>query len=387
VKKVIYIAYAHLSNKVARDWYIDYLRANGIVVEYWDLITLLLGGFKEANTIEADYVFTPSTYSELGKMLSLLENREAIYVILICYEGRFTRLFRLLSKYDCRTYFIAWANFPIKTLSKWQQIVRELIINPIRLGGKVVNKIKGVAYKKLKLVKPFDVVFAAGDATIKMYPDAGKIVPINLVDYDHYVRAKSESRKIVEGPYAVFLDVYLPYHSDLKVISLQSVDPHNYFFSLNRFFKIFEQEYGIKVIIAAHPTADYGNNTFEEREIYRGLTPELVKDADFVISHHSASLGYAVLNSKPIIFIYTNEMKLLYKNTMTMTLINDVADYLDANIYNIDEVTQGDQIVFGSINFERYNSYKYNYLTTKESEHTCTQDIIWRELLADWQIS
>ena len=200
------------------------------------------------------------------------------------------------------------------------------------------------------------------------------------------MRAKSESRRIVAGPYAAFLDIYLHYHSDLKIVGLQSIDPHNYFFSLNRFFKIFEQEYEIKVVIAAHPKADYGNNTFEGREIYRGLTPELVKDADFVISHHSTSLGYAVLNCKPIIFVYTDEMKRLYKET-AVSWMHDFANYLGVSIYNIDQLTQGNQIAFGGINLERYNRYKYNYITTKESEHTNMQDIFWRELLADWQIS
>jgi len=368
-----------LSEKVTRDWYIDYLRVNGVVVEYWDLIKLLFGGFDEANSIRTNYLFTPRTYDELEKMLGLPENREAIYVILICYDGRFARLFRLLNKYDCKTYFIAWANFPIKSIPKWRQIMRGFSINPVRLGGKVINTVRGVAYKKLKLVKPFDVVFAAGGATLSMYPDAGKTIPINLIDYDHYVRVKSEARRIVEGRYAVFLDIYLPYQSDFNVNGMQTVDPLGYFSSLNRFFKIFEQEYGVKIVIAAHPKADYGNKTFEGREICRGLSPELVKDADFVISHHSASLGYAVLNYKPLIFVYTDEMERLYKETI-VSWMHDYANYLGVNIYNIDQLNQGDQIPIGSINLARYESYKYNYLTTRESEHTTTQEIFWNEI-------
>jgi hypothetical protein len=378
-KKVIYIAYAHLSEKVARDSYIDHLRANGVVVEYWDLIALLFGGFGEANATEADYIFTPETYDDLEERLRLPENRNAIYVVLIVYEGRFVRLFQLLTKYNCRMFFILWAQFPSRKTALLQKIFGRLA-DPLRLGTEILNRIKGIAYKNLKLVKPFDVVFAAGDAAIRMYPDAAKVIPVNFVDYDHYMRAKSESQRIVKGPYAVFLDIYLPYQSDLKVIGLQTVEPDRYFFLLNRFFKIIEQKYGVKVVIAAHPKADYGSKTFEGREHYRGLTPDLVKDAEFVISHHSASLGYAVLNSKPIIFIYTNAMKLLYKNTTTMILLDKVAAYLNANIYNIDEVTEGYQIALGSVSPERYESYKYNYLTTRESEHTTTQEIFWNEI-------
>ncbi|MFA7254803.1 MAG: hypothetical protein WC133_01725 [Candidatus Omnitrophota bacterium] len=360
----------------------DYLRANGVTVEYWDVVDLLFGGFEEANSIAADYVFTPRTYGQLERMLALPENRQAIYVIMIYYEGRFVRLFRLLSKYHCRTYFIAWAQFPIKRVTKCREILHGLMINPLRFGAKVINKVKGMACKKLKLVKPFDIVFAAGDAAAKMYPDAGRIVPINFVDYDHCVRTRSESRRVVKGSYAVFLDIYLPYHSDHKAVGWPSIDPHSYFFSLNRFFKILEQKYGVKIVIAAHPTADYEGETFEGREIYSGLTAELVKDADFVISHHSASLGYAVLNSKPLLFIYTDEMNRLYKKTI-VSWMRDYADYLGVSICNIDRLNQGDPVTLGSINLECYNRYKYNFLTTTQSEHTCTQDIFWRELLAD----
>lgn len=381
-KKVIYIAYTHLSRKVARDWYVDHLRANGVVVEYWDLITLLFGGFDEANTIDEDYVFTPTTYRILEKRLGLPENRGALYVIMICYEGRFSKLFRLLRKYNCRTYFIAWANFPIKNLTKWLEILRGLMTNPFRTVGKVLNKVKGAALKKLKLVKPFDVVFAAGDAALQMYPDAGKIVPINFSDYDHYVSVKSETKRIVAGSYAVFLDIFLPYHADHAIVGWQSIEPCSYFSSLNRFFEIFEKKYGVKVVVAAHPTADYENKTFGGREIYTGLTAELVKNADFVISHHSASLGYAVLNYKPLIFVYTNEMNRLYKETI-VNWMRDYANFLGASIYNIDKLSQDDPITVDGVNLERYNRYKYNYLTTQESKRSCTRDIFWTELLTE----
>jgi hypothetical protein len=382
MKKVIHIAYAHLSEKVAREVYINHLRANGIVVEYWDLVTLLFGGFDEANTIETDYVFTPVTYCELEKRLSLPENREAIYVIHIVYEGRFVRFFRLLTKYNCRTFFFLWGQFPWGRRSS--RLVKKVVgglFDPMRLAKEIINRIIGIAYKKMRLVKPFDIVFAAGYAAMSSHMDAGKIVPINMVDYDYFITTISLTERFVVKPYAVFLDIYLPFQkNNLHLGNLNALDPHDYFSACNRFFDIIERKFGVKVVIAAHPRSDYENNTFEGREIYRGLTPELVKDANFVISHNSTSLSYAVLNTKPIIFIYTNEMKLLYKNTATMILIDQIAAYLDANIYNIDEVSEGNQIAMSSISPERYESYKYNYLTTRESEHTTTQQIFWNEI-------
>jgi|WetSurMetagenome_2_1015567.scaffolds.fasta_scaffold00106_11 hypothetical protein len=383
MKKVIYIAYAHLSQKVVRDQYMDYLRAEGIEVEYWDLVSLLFGGSGEANMIERDYVFTPNTYDELDKMLGAPGNRDAIYIILIVYEGRFVRLFRLLNKYKCKTFFILWGQFPCRTTSRWLNKVVGGIFRPIRLGKETLNRIKGIACKKLKLVNPFDVVFAAGYAPMTLYHDAGKVVPINSIEYDDYIRSLSINERLVEGGYAVFLDIYLPYQkNNLKLNHLGAIDPHDYFSACNRFFDLVERKFGVKVVIAAHPRSDYENNTFGGREIYRGMTPKLVKDSDFVISHNSTSLSYAVLNMKPIIFIFTNEMKRLYKNTPTMILIHEIASYLGSNVYNIDEIIDGGHIAMSRISPERYENYKYGYLTTLESEHTTTQEIFRREINA-----
>lgn len=379
VKKVIYISHGHLSEKVLRDGYMDYLQANGIIVEFWDLVTLLFGEIVEANSIHRNFVFTPGTYGEIEKRLRLTENRDAAYVMLLNFEGRFVKIYRLLSRYNCKLYFTDWGALPWhRSTPKWLKIIRALP-HPLRLSESVFNKFRGIVYKKLKLIKPFDVVFAAGNAVLKAFPDAGKVVPTNSPDYDLYMKVKTKNENIVNGRYFLFLDVYLPFHPDLKIVGLKSIDANRYFLSLNYFFNIMEEKYGIKVVVAAHPHADYGDDAFQGREIYKGRTAELVRDAELVISQFSTSIGYAILNEKPIIFIYTDGMKRLYKYTL-LNYTQDFANYLDANIYNIDEVIQDGQIDVRAINRERYNSYKYEFLTTRESEHTTAQDIFWREI-------
>lgn len=379
-RKVIYVSYMHLTDRVSRDWCIDYLIAKGVTVEYWDLVFLLRGEFDEFGTKATDYSRTFRSYSEVESMLCLPENRDAFYVMLINYDGYVARIFRLLSKYDCRMLFLAWGAFPIKRTQKWRKVLSGFS-NPLQLAKKVFYKLKAIAYRKLHLVKPFHIVFAAGQVLMAKNLYATKVVPINLVDYDHYRKVKTEGGRLVEGRYAVFLDVYLPYHSDLKFCGTQAVNPRDYYASLNRFFELLEVKYGIKVVVAAHPKAGSSVDLFNGREIYHGRTPELVKDADFVIAHHSTSLSYAVLNHKPITFIYTDEMVTLYKHTV-VSYLHDFAEYLDAAIYNIDKITQGDQIVFREVNLRCYDNYKYNFLTTHEPEHTATQEIFWREINA-----
>jgi hypothetical protein len=381
-RKVIYIASSHLCEKTERDWYINYLRAKNIIVEYWDILSLLFGEIDEFGSKSADYLRTPQTYDALETMLRMPENKGAYYVMPVNYEGRTVKLYRLLSKYNARMLFIAWAAFPGERSGRWSQVLHGVFTNPLKLVGKVLNKIKAAACRKLKIVKPFEIVFAAGQvlATSKQYAD--RVVPINFIDYDHYIRVRQSEERVVKGRYVVFLDIYAAYQSDLEICGLQSIDPSRYYQSLNRFFELLELKYGVKVVIAAHPKADYRLETFHGREIYQGLTPELVKDADFVISHHSASLSYAVLNQKPLIIVYTDEMKRLWNHTVVMRLHRSIASYLDVSIYNIDEITQGDQIAIKEVNPKRYENYKYGFLTTQESEHITTQEIFWREINA-----
>jgi len=375
MRKVIYVSYMHLSDKVSRDWYIDYLIAKGVTVEYWDVVSLLAGEVVEFGAIDTDYLRTPRTYSEVEAMLRLPGNRDAFYVMLIYYDGNVTGLYRLLTKYDCKMLFIAWGALPIKRAKKMLSIFS----NPFQIAEKVFFKIKAIVYIRLGLVKPFNVVFAAGQALTTRNLHASKVIPINLVDYDHYIKAKLEGERPVVGKYAVFLDIYLPYQSDLKIVGMHAVNPGAYYASLNRFFELLEVQYGIKVVVAAHPKADYSVDLFNGREIYYSRTPSLVKDADFVISHHSTSLSYAVLNHKPIIFIYTNEMAALYRHTV-VSYLRDFSCYLDAAIHNIDEITNGEKIIVNDVNLSRYDDYKYEFLTTHESENSLTQDIFFREI-------
>jgi hypothetical protein len=262
---------------------------------------------------------------------------------------------------------------------RWQRIIYKLFRNPANFIKTFVDLMLGYAYQKLNLVNRFDIVFTAGSALTTVDQYAKKIVPFNLCDYDHYCRVNLTNERVVKGKYAVFLDINLPYQSDLVISGLPAVNASCYFKSLNHFLDLLEDAYGVKVVIAAHPKAAYINNEYNQREIYSLLTAELVKDAEFVITHTSTALSYAVLNSKPLVFIYTDEMMSIYKNTF-MREIESSANYLNASIYNIDEITDGSQVIIKLPNQELYESYKYNYLTSQESENKISAEIFWSEI-------
>jgi pantothenate kinase len=86
-----------------------------------------------------------------------------------------------------------------------------------------------------------------------------------------------------------------------------------------------------------------------------------------------------VLNAKPIIFVYTDAMEEAYKTTV-VSYINDFACYLDAAVYNIDEITGHEQIEIRKVDQARYENYRYDFLTSPESEQMSTQEIFWHEI-------
>ncbi len=378
--KVIYICYEPLTAKVERDWYIDYLLSQNVQVEYWDCSLIFYGQRKFVDPLMKDYVVKIENYEYLISLVNKKENQNASYVMWIVYEYKAFKLYRILTHYGCKLYFVRWAVF-----SQKNRIMSKLIklpLHPIRIAGRVLDKIFTIVTKKIGIIDPYRKVFYAGSAALSASKDSLKNIPINMCDYDSYVLSKNSPNELPAKNYCVFLDVNLPFHPDFQLLNAQYVTPQRYIDAINKFFEFVEKKFGINVVIAGHPTSDYHKDTFSGRKILKYLTSVLVRDARFVISHHSASMNFAILNKIPIIFIYTNEMKRLYSDSI-MTIINGSAEFLNAALYNIDMVTSTDDISMQEVDEERYNLYKYNFLTSKESEGTLSQEIFFREIVSD----
>jgi hypothetical protein len=379
-RKVIYVSCARLTDKMARDWYIDYLIARGSCVEYWDVVALVREEHIERGALTPGYLRVFRTFAELEKALDMPDNRDALYMMLLSYGGRFTGVFRLLSKHRCRMLYFAWGAVPGDPGLHWRRIAA-WATRPDRLAREIVHRSRAHFLRRTGLVAAFEIVFAAGAVAAAASSHAVRVVPINYFDYDQYVQAKADGRRLVSGRYAVFLDSYLPYHSDLAFAGSPQIEAEPYYRSLNRCFATLEREHALGVVVAAHPRADYDTRRFEGRSIHRLATAELVRDAEFVLSHWSTAMSYAVLNRKPLVFIHTNEMAAAYDRSL-MRLLRSFAACLNAPVCNIDAPGAPERLVVGSADPLRYERYKYDYLTSRESESLRTQEILWRELNA-----
>jgi hypothetical protein len=378
-RKVIYVSFGRLTDKMARDWYIDFLIAKGVQVEYWDIVALVREDHEEYGALQADCLRVFRTVRELEAALRLAENRAALYVMLVSYSGLLVSIFELLSREGCRMLNFAWGALPHEAGTSWRRLLA-WTSRPRHVAQQLVNRSRAAALRKLRLVAPFAITFAAGAASIAGSTHTRRVVPVNYFDYDLYVKAKSApTGRPVAGAYVVFLDGNLPYHSDFGFCGYPQVDAARYYRSLNRFFDLLERAYGCSVVIAAHPRADYDETTFEGRLTHRLVTAELVRDAEFVLTHCSTAMSYAVLNAKPLLFINTEEMTAIYRHSL-MRHMHCFARCLDAPLVNIDAVRDAGDLAIRPVNAGRYERYKYQFLTSPQSEHTTTQEIFWREL-------
>jgi len=378
MRKVVFISYVYLTEKYSRDWNIDHLIANGATVEYWDIVAMTRGAYVENHRKTAGYVRAINTFPELEVAIRLPENRNAIYFMMLPYSENFIRVFRLINKYHRQMIGIAWGGGPDFSEHRSRRLIKHLA-HPLLLAKKLFSKVRMSTLVKAKFLNPYDTLFVAGEAMAANPQFAKKVVPINLVDYDHYMRVRQGKRLAPAGRNAVFLDINLPHQSDLLICGLPVVAATAYYHSLNRFFDLVESQFELKIVIAAHPKSDYDESTFHGRTLYRDRTAELVRDTEFVITHTSTALSYAILNLKSVLFIHTDEMLSLYENTV-MRQLRAYSKYLDAPLLNIDRISDAQQIEIGAPRTERYERYKYDYLTTRASENTTTADIFLNEL-------
>jgi len=321
----------------------------------------------------------------LEQLINNRQNYNVLYVMLLTYSWRFVRPFVLLSKYSQRMIFIDVGDMPISPtgVAKKSGQLRRLFSSPLKKSWSyITNQLPGY-YRKLGVVKPYELVFTVNPKSSKFLPLAKKTIGINLRDYDQYKIVKN-NEKIVSYKYAVFIDQNLPEHPDLELLQLECLNLEEYYGALDQFFEQIKQTFKLDVVVATHPTNNRGWSTSVSRTSYAGITECLIKDAEFVIAHTSTAISYAVLNMKPIVFIYTEQMKVLYKNTIIQQ-IRAIAKYLGQDTYNINQLNDLERLTVTEPIRHNYQKYKYQYLTNTESENKYSDEIYFSEVIKLFQ--
>ena len=200
---------------------------------------------------------------------------------------------------------------------------RFFFINKFR---KIIFIIKKLFSKRISL-KP-GYLASCGEEVINFFSDAlnEKTKIIKTCSYD-YVLSKLVKERILDYKYIVFLDECIINHYELEILNRKIEKENIYYEELNKFFYFIEKNFKTKVVIASHPRADLEFNKvkFPNHKVFKGITPQLMKYSEGCITHASTSINFAVIFSKPILFITTNRMlRTRFNNELLSSWFNKI---------------------------------------------------------------
>ena len=361
-----------LTIKIKRNFFIDDLINRGFCVKYWSIHKLLFRKLKLVDEIEEPFCQDITSFEQLQELIIKYKNSFFIVDFLITHKSYLILYY--LSKCNCLISALGiHTSINLSLKEKCQNIQNYGISKIFPFIKSTINKIIIRLMQLFLPIRDLDIFFYCGNRSLSSL-NVKKKIAINSFDYEDYRKLLSETSSIdlKNRRYALFLDQYLPYHPDIKLWGRQNLSPTKYYSALNDFFSKIEQTYSLEVIIAAHPKAIYDKDFFRGRKVIKYKTAELVKHSQLVIAHSSLSISFAVLNYKPIVFIYLDDF---YKmGTSIMVLLKKMAKELGSEPICLDKDYTLENM--NKVDVVKYDNYKYNYLTSKESETLFNIDII-----------
>lgn len=386
MKKILFFVAAPFCQRDYQRYGIDIFIKNGFDIYVWDITFAvypeLKGKLVPSDPLSWDKHITFFSKQEVIAALNQC-SPDTFIVNTVAYDGNTFDIYRAISRKKI-PYSInpVWVFVPVEgsvsAKNKFNRILK--IFNLVKLRAYLIRKIP----LKYLNINPATFVIAEGlKSNIHRAEVTAKttVLRTHSLNYDVYLSMQNEPAR--QQNVAVFLDNYLPFHTDAAFSNEKSpVTPDIYFNELRRFFDFLEAQCKIKIIIAAHPRAKYEEHgdLYAGREIIKNKTAELVKNASFVIANFSTSISFAVLFKKPVVFFTTDELNDT-QNTMYnyKKFIADIASSLGKTPINISENLDSNKIDL-NIDELKYNEYRNNYIKVDGSKNLPFWQIICNEI-------
>jgi len=228
-----------------------------------------------------------------------------------------------------------------------------------------------IVYNGLASIKPNSLV---GRAT--------QPIPAHTADYDQALGLIAAGQA-QSADVAVFLDQFVPFHSDLTQIkSNLRVEPAPYYAALRGLFDRIERELGLRVVIAAHPRADYHRRPglFGDREVVQGKSVEMIARSRLVLAHISTVTGLATVFNKPVMVITTRPQYAFHPNHTQA--YDDLSRALGTRLHFIDDPATVDLADALTIDQTAYTAYRDRYLRHPEAPAGRLWEIVFAQVAA-----
>lgn len=317
IGRIVYVTYLPFDERDLERFGVNSLRACQHRVEIWDISAIIV---PRKNTPNGDVPF-PNTYHDyrlcerrcrvLQEIAGLSGNDVVIPLVPVQLSSLF--LYRAISRSPARYATLAVGNVvAAKADLEWG-----LALFVLKLGTLVRRVTPRRLIDRLMLRLPIrwlgirdtDFCLLIGGTEAREHALLAGVttqfIRCHSFDYDIFLMRRFAPPPIDVERYVVFIDEGVPYHREYELLGIpRPIEVDAYYSCLRRFIDDIERKYGWPVVIAESPRYRYSENCthFGGRRIVRGDTCNLIRGAQFVITHASTAVSYAVMHDKPILF-------------------------------------------------------------------------------------
>jgi hypothetical protein len=379
IKKVIYFLEEYFNERDFNRFGIETMLNNGFDVEVWEF-TRLLAPEGYISSIPPDPIQWEGHRSfenlkDVGDAIKTLDS--SVFIIsMVHYTLYSLTLFRILSKQGI-SFSTSLFALPVSSGQKelWLRRLKKITIK--RVFDKIFRMIPFTCFG----VKPARIVFAPAErymlANYYAINKQSEFLWVHSYDYDKYLELK-DLPQTTDFSVGVFLDEYLPFHTDYLYLDLPvKITADEYYPALRRYFDYIEESINVRIVVAAHPRSHYEEypDYFGGREVVRGRTAELVQNAGFVLLHNSTAINHVVLFKKPMIFFTTDKVNASVVEDPT---IEWLASFFGKRAHNLDREVSIDFDEEMRVDEEIYRRYR-NYYIKKDG----TEELPYWQIVAN----
>ncbi len=374
----VYFVQMPLSLRDYKRYRLAEIASKGIKISVLDVADICMTGIDHKRDHYGDFkdidITVLAENRDLARALPLLDSADLI----ICHVGSghiYPENFfvmRLISK--CAAPYLIFNN-DMAPLSNLDVLKPSFLarLGKARLFSSFLNRIPLLALG----VKPAGYVVHGGEKSLRplrLVTAETKVFWAHSNDYELYLDEMNTPDEITDT--AVFIDQNFGFHDGAKASGFtQAADPDYFYPRLRGLFERIEAELGLRVVIAAHPRADYSKmpGLFGGREIQTGNTIKLLHASKLAICSYSTAAGMAVLFRKPL-FIYTLKTisNLSYAHNPPAALARAVGTLA----HDLDAPDEVDLTAALDIDRKAYEDFETSYIRTSRSPKKRLLDIL-----------
>jgi hypothetical protein len=203
----------------------------------------------------------------------------------------------------------------------------------------LLNKLINILYfgYNNRSTNVFDYVFSCGNEITNITSrqvNIKSIIPAHSVTYDQWLILKSGSKlmskPVVKDKFYVYIDQALTVHVDALFMNSKNASKM-FQIEIKNTLEFLENKLNTKIVIANHPRCQYPAGFWGDREVYTGMTQQLIEESIGVIGHMSTIMSMAVLEKKKRIFLTSSSLYFLWTNEVIMACSYLGGDILDMN--------------------------------------------------------